>query len=416
MSERKRLRAELQRGPRPRSPAKEAVELILSGRRRLGLGRLKPSNGGPPRQALHLARVEQPASPKRQVRSPMQPQVPTRGGAILSASAVGSTREVRAAVAVERLLAQARTGSMSEEQLQCELEAARAEGATVPRHWLGQVRSAMKTAEWIEKQKLAPGLGKKLITTEAIAPGDLEQCEAQLEFELAIDMPQDLTARLALEERLRQEMAALLGADVEQLAGVQLHVAHPLKHYESCDVLTFTRTHRDIQLCAGGSEATKFAIDPADQLSSRTAAAEVVMQRGQHFAEFTIVEGRDLYFGVIRPGWDVEGGKNAQNQPEHCFYYAVNGACYPERNQDWVGARGLDGSPHTCVGLLIDLDVGSMTVYLNGNRVGAMVEGEEQQGRVLRGPYCWAVSMRYSHDTVRINKSKPGSTDGEELY
>ena len=138
------------------------------------------------------------------------------------------------------------------------------------------------------------------------------------------------------------------------------------------------------------------------------------MQSGRHFAEFTIVEGWDLYFGVIRPTWDVEGGKNAQNQPGHCFYYAVNGACYPERNQDWVGIQGLDGAPNPRVGLLIDLEVGSMSVYLNGNRVGAMVEGKEQQGRVMRGPYCWAVSIRYSHDTVRIGKPTQGSTKGEE--
>ena len=44
----------------------------------------------------------------------------------------------------------------------------------------------------------------------------------------------------------------------------------------------------------------------------RTAASKVVMRSGRHFAQFTVVRGcRSNFFGVIRPGWDVEGGVNA---------------------------------------------------------------------------------------------------------
>ena len=131
-------------------------------------------------------------------------------------------------------------------------------------------------------------------------------------------------------------------------------------------------------------------------------------RHSRHYAEFTVLEGWDLYFGVIRPDCDVEHGKNPQNEPESCWYYSANGACYPERNEAWEGILGLDGAgPGTRVGMLLDLTVGSMTVYLNDKRLGDMVEGDDahggQQGRRrLHGEYCWAVSMRYSHDAVRI--------------
>jgi len=38
----------------------------------------------------------------------------------------------------------------------------------------------------------------------------------------------------------------------------------------------------------------------------RTAASTVRMRSGRHYAQFTVVEGDDMLFGVIRPHWDVE--------------------------------------------------------------------------------------------------------------
>ena len=142
MTERKQLRAALehqlgaqqQHGPKPRSPpTKKAAELIASGRARLRLHR-DPASARPAAAAV---------------------------------STVASAREIEAAALVERLLAKVRAGGMSEEQLQRELAAAQAEddngggGVRVPRHWLGQIRIAMKTAAWLEKKKHAPGLGKQ---------------------------------------------------------------------------------------------------------------------------------------------------------------------------------------------------------------------------------------------------------------
>ena len=54
------------------------------------------------------------------------------------------------------------------------------------------------------------------------------------------------------------------------------------------------------------------------------------------------------------------------------------------------------------IGLLLDLDVGSMTVYKNGERLGVM-SGET----VLSGEYCWAASLHTKHDLIRLESKPP---------
>jgi len=47
------------------------------------------------------------------------------------------------------------------------------------------------------------------------------------------------------------------------------------------------------------------------------------------------------------------------------------------------------------IGLLLDLDQGSMTVYKNDERLGVMATG-------LSGEYCWAVLLGDRNDSARI--------------
>ena len=84
----------------------------------------------------------------------------------------------------------------------------------------------------------------------------------------------------------------------------------------------------------------------------RSAASKAVMQ-GRHFAQVTY-----MMFGVIRPGWDVEGGAVAEEEDEevgryveeadgHCFYSTYDGYCLPrigswERGGDREGAGQHD--------------------------------------------------------------------------
>ena len=89
----------------------------------------------------------------------------------------------------------------------------------------------------------------------------------------------------------------------------------------------------------------------------RVAASKAVMRSGRHFVQFfAVVEHNDLtgmLFGVIRPGWDVEGGEFGAGVDGHCFYAAGSGRRYPG-HRDW---KGMENSPlGDRIGLLLDLD------------------------------------------------------------
>jgi hypothetical protein len=141
----------------------------------------------------------------------------------------------------------------------------------------------------------------------------------------------------------------------------------------------FGRSHESIALSEGGVLATTGVDDdwPA-------AASKAVMRAGRHYAQFTVVSGIYMFFGVIRPGWDVEGGQDAHHVDCHCFYYMYSGHRFPGRH-DWEGMqRAVDEDDR--IGLLLDLDQGTMTVYKNDERLGVMATG-------LSGEYSWAVSL-----------------------
>ena len=113
-------------------------------------------------------------------------------------------------------------------------------------------------------------------------------------------------------------------------------------------------------------------------------ASKAVMRAGRHYAQFTVVSAMCIMFGVIRPGWDVEGGKNAYTVDGHCFYDTYNGHRRPGR-REWEGMQGATEEGDR-IGLLLDLDQGTMTVYKNDERLGVMATG-------LSGEYSWAVTL-----------------------
>ena len=121
----------------------------------------------------------------------------------------------------------------------------------------------------------------------------------------------------------------------------------------------FGRSHESMTLSEGGSLATMAMGNPIS--SFVTAASKAVMRAGRHYAKFTVVSGSIMSFGVIRPGWDVEGGEEADAVDGHCFYDTDTGRRFPSYH-DWEGrqsARKLGDR----IGLFLDLDQGTMTVY-----------------------------------------------------
>ena len=153
----------------------------------------------------------------------------------------------------------------------------------------------------------------------------------------------------------------------------------------------FGRAHGSITLAENGAVATK----GEGGGGFRSAASMVVMRSGRHFAQFTVVEGNYMYFGVIRPGWGV-AGVNAMDEDGHCFYQTGGGRRHP----GWINWGGMQGAREQGdrIGLLLDLDQGSMTVWKGDEKLGVMVaEG-------LTGPLCWGVSL-YRGGSARIGSA-----------
>ena len=168
--------------------------------------------------------------------------------------------------------------------------------------------------------------------------------------------------------------------------------------------LMFGRAHADITLSEGGAVATKSGH------GHRSAAGTVVMRSGSYFAQITVLEGLYVVFGVIRPGWDVEGGEYAHHVFGHCFYmyFTGNGNRHPG-NLDWQGSQHATEHGDR-IGMLLDLDQGSVSVWKNDEKLGVMLaEG-------LSGPLCWAVANRQVDASALIASAPaPPSPTEEEL-
>ncbi|EJK58233.1 hypothetical protein THAOC_21661 [Thalassiosira oceanica] len=175
--------------------------------------------------------------------------------------------------------------------------------------------------------------------------------------------------------------------------------------------------------------------------SDSTAVSGHVMRGGRHFVEFTITNANRqgapfVYLGVIRPvsltyEIDLEADWRGSVNPvcvtsrydpavseklisqrtakwgdsniHCCSYFSLDGRCRRTdwgtnvTGSEWHGREGLRGSG--TIGLLLDLDEGTLSVFKNNRRLGAMNEGG------LSGEYCWFVSA-ISTCAVSMSKSR----------
>ena len=124
---------------------------------------------------------------------------------------------------------------------------------------------------------------------------------------------------------------------------------------------------------------------------------------GRHMVQFTTVrKGDDMLFGLIRADWDVEGGENANWVEGHCFYYTDDGKRYPD-DSEWEGMQTAMEEGDR-IGLLLDLDAGSLTVYKNDERLGVM----QESGLTDAAGYRWAVALASKGDSARICRWRRG--------
>jgi len=177
---------------------------------------------------------------------------------------------------------------------------------------------------------------------------------------------------------------------------------------------------------------------------ANTAFSNSIMMGGKHYASFEISSDDarsepDVCIGVMRPGKFWRPGKPTENMPiEHpfsfddevdplhppfynhfiiceegrqydndvdcCMYSSYNGECHSSEwdevrvrgdvtHEEWDGMEGL--SPFYKIGMLLDLNEGTLSVYKNGRRLGLMKRG-------LAGRYCWVVKvMRGTQVTIK---------------
>jgi len=147
-----------------------------------------------------------------------------------------------------------------------------------------------------------------------------------------------------------------------------------------------------------------------------TAYSNNILRAGKHYVSFEACSSTpsrytSLFSGVMRPGRANESargyiplhkeffqqfsrrlGQGEHNNNVHCcMYYSYDGECY---SSDWEEEHsmgqsweGMESTTSNCeIGMLLDLDEGTLTVYMNGQKLGVMKRG-------LVGPYCWVVSM-----------------------
>ena len=85
-----------------------------------------------------------------------------------------------------------------------------------------------------------------------------------------------------------------------------------------------------------------------------------------------------------------------------CIYHCGSGRCRwtdwnnDEGASDWQGHEGLGESG--TVGLLLDLNEGTLSIFKDGRRLGEMKDG-------LSGEYVWFVSV-YSACTISMQKGE----------
>ncbi|EJK77899.1 hypothetical protein THAOC_00236 [Thalassiosira oceanica] len=160
-----------------------------------------------------------------------------------------------------------------------------------------------------------------------------------------------------------------------------------------------------------------------------------VMRGGRHFVEFTIndalssfihmgvvrlvslTDGIDLdadWEGSVNPACVSSGNKRAvteklrsqrtarwgESNVHCCTYSCCSGRCFwtdwddGKGSSDWQGQERLEGCG--TIGFLLDLDEGTLSVFVNGRHLGVMKEG-------LGGEYCWFVAARFSC-TISISR------------
>lgn len=190
-----------------------------------------------------------------------------------------------------------------------------------------------------------------------------------------------------------------------------------------------------------GRDKSRLTVEPlAPEYNYNSALANQVMRGGKHFATFRFYTGTNV--GIIRPiqRWDEDGyGGGEEGWGLHYFspmqlvfhekLLAERTDRWGESNTHWCVYSSHDGLRCSCdwenvpgiaenwdsgtgranvllrerahIGLLLDLDEGTLTVYKDGRRLGVIQDG-------LTGEYCWFTEIPCeAGGEVTISRGEP---------
>ena len=132
--------------------------------------------------------------------------------------------------------------------------------------------------------------------------------------------------------------------------------------------------------------------------------------RRLYYAEFAVVEKKGAIKVGVVPA-DAAGRAPREmdkpwcNHPAAHMWSSGSGSHYQGgSDSDWPGMAGY-GRGDT-VGLLLDVEGGSLTAFKNGARLGVVVPNERVPS-LGPGPFHWAVDLCSKGDSVRIDATKP---------
>ncbi|EJK47999.1 hypothetical protein THAOC_33241, partial [Thalassiosira oceanica] len=164
------------------------------------------------------------------------------------------------------------------------------------------------------------------------------------------------------------------------------------------------------------SSSTDYRYDHGSAISSH------IMRSGKHYAKFKVKQmaSDEINIGIIRPllkkndrmdfrfhpvirddfikdydsdiDFTIRASYWGDGNVNCCTYDGEDGSCWwssgrgtgDEGDNTWSGNEVLGVDPCT-IGLLLDLNAGTLTVYRNSRRLGVMKRG-------LTGEYCWMVT------------------------
>ena len=156
-----------------------------------------------------------------------------------------------------------------------------------------------------------------------------------------------------------------------------------------------------------------------------TAFSNNIMRAGRHYVSFVFDDSTKFFVGVMRPG---EANQYARGSPRYeeffenfsqthaerynissvhcCLLVLASQKCLSSgwddeinnKNEFWEGMENMSLGDE--IGMLLDLDEGTLSVYKNGQKLGVMKKG-------LAGPYCWVTTMYGGRATIKRGTIPP---------